>query len=58
MEEQEIIQVGACGNYYGGIALKKEDGKYFWSIEDYDGNNWYEISEKLFTILLEEERLK
>lgn len=58
MDQEEIIQVGACDNYYGGLAVKKEDGKYFWSIENYDGHNWYEISEKLFTIFLEEESLK
>lgn len=53
--EEEIIGVGACGNYYGGLAVKQEDGKFFWAIENWDGYEWSEISEKLFTLLLKEE---
>jgi hypothetical protein len=58
VEKEEIIEVGSIGNYYGGLAVKQEDGKYFWSIENWDGYNWEEISEKLFTLLLEEEASK
>ena len=31
--------VGNVGNYYGGLAVKEEDGLYFWSIENCDGHD-------------------
>ena len=31
---------------------KKEDGKYYWSIEDVTCDNWEEISEELYLQLL------
>ena len=53
--DENIIYVGACSNYYGGLSVKEEDGKFFWSIENYNGFRWHEISEKLFKLLIEEE---
>lgn len=53
--DENIINVGACRNYYGGLSVKEEDGKFFWSIENYNGFSWHEISEKLFKLLIEEE---
>lgn len=53
--DENIIYVGACSNYYGSLAVKEEDGKFFWSIENYNGFRWHEISEKLFKLLIEEE---
>lgn len=40
-------EIGRIGNYYGRLAVKEENGKYFWSIEDWDGHHWDEIP-KLF----------
>lgn len=53
--DENIIYVGACNNYYGGLSVKEEDGKFFWSIENYNGFSWYDISENLFKLLIEEE---
>jgi len=33
------IDIGGIGNYYGGLSIKEQDGKYLWSIENYDGHN-------------------
>jgi len=48
-EEREI---GTIGNFYGGLNVKAEGGKFFWSIENYDGNHWEEISEHLYRALI------
>lgn len=45
--------IGDIGNYYGGLSVKSEDGKYFWSIESYDGENWEEIPKRLYDQLVE-----
>ena len=38
MVEQKSI--GDIGNYYGSLSVKIDDGKYYWSIENWDGENW------------------
>lgn len=48
----EEVGIGCIGNYYGGLAVKQEDGKYWWSIENYDGHGWEEIPESLYLELL------
>ena len=40
------------GNYYGCLKVKEDDGKYFWTIEDWDGDYWLEIPEQLYKALL------
>lgn len=45
--------IGDIGNYYGCLEIKKEDGKYFWSIECYSGHHWDEISKELYYALLD-----
>ena len=45
-------QIGTIGNYYGGLTVKMEDEKYYWSSENYDGHNWQEIPKKLYQELL------
>ena len=40
--------IGGIGNYYGGLSVKSEDGKFYWGIEGYCGIAWEEISENLF----------
>lgn len=52
MKETEI---GTIGNYYGGLSVKEEDGKYYWSIENYANTYWKEIPESLYKALIEYE---
>ena len=45
--------IGNIGNYYGGLFIKKHEGKYYWLIENYDTNfedisEWSEIEKDLF----------
>ena len=47
--------IGDIGNYYGGLSVKTEDGKHYWSIENYDGQDWQEIPESLYRTLVEYE---
>jgi hypothetical protein len=48
---ENIIEIGAIGNYYGGLAIGEQGGKYFWAIENWDGYNWVEIPESLYLAL-------
>jgi hypothetical protein len=52
--------IGTIGNYYGDLSVKEESGRYFWSIENYDGHHWEEIPEYLYHSLVkyEDERGK
>lgn len=45
--------IGDIGNYYGKLSVVKHESKYFWSIENYDGQDWQEITEKLYNTLIE-----
>jgi hypothetical protein len=45
-------EIGNIGNYYGGLSVKEEDGKYFWSIENWDGHGWEEIPKSLYDELV------
>lgn len=45
-------EIGDIGNYYGSLNIKEEDGAYFWSIENYDGHHWQEITESLYLALI------
>ena len=46
------IRIGRIGNYYGGLCVKEEGGKFFWSVENYDGQNWEEIPKSLYDELI------
>lgn len=48
-------RIGNIGNYYGGLSVRSEDGKHYWSIENYDGHDWKEIPVSLYTALVEYE---
>lgn len=50
--ESEEISIGAIGNYYGGLSIKKVDDKYHWSIENWNGDHWEEIPESLYLELI------
>lgn len=45
-------EIGTIGNYYGCLEVKEEGGKYFWSIENWDGHTWEEIHEELYLQLM------
>lgn len=42
---REVTEIGA---YYGGLAVKVEDGQAYWSVENWDGHNWTPINPKLY----------
>lgn len=50
-----VRSVGTIGNYYGGLEIKEEDGKFFWSIENWNGHGWDEIPESLYLALMKYE---
>jgi hypothetical protein len=57
MKKKEVINtVGLIGNYYGSLNIKDENGVYFWSIENWDGNYWEEIPKSLYNALVKFER--
>lgn len=58
MKKESHTQIGDIGNYYGGLNVRSEDGKFFWSIENYDGDNWDEIPKTLYDSLMEYERTR
>lgn len=45
-------RIGKIGNYYGGLFVKEEDGKFYWAIENWDGFEWEEITKTLYLELL------
>jgi len=51
-------EIGDIWNYYGGLHVKESGGKYFWSIENYTGHNWEEISGELYRQLLKHNKEK
>jgi len=48
----EPIGIGGIGNYYGGLNVKEEDGKFYWSIENWNGFHWEEIPSYLYEALI------
>jgi hypothetical protein len=52
MNDHEEKDIGAIGNYYGGIKVKVEGGKAYWGIENHDGTHWQEIPESLYNELI------
>ena len=42
------------GNAYGGLEIKEEGGKYYWTIDGYEGGEWYEIPKTLYDELVKE----
>ena len=39
-------------NTYGGLRVKSSNGKFYWSIRDYWGDDWSEISEELYNEII------
>ena len=53
-EENEI---GTIGNYYGGLLVKSDGGKFFWGVEaPFESTRWEEIPKSLYTALLSFEK--
>lgn len=50
--EMDCREIGNIGNYYGGLSVKMESGKCYWSIEGYSGHNWEQIARSLFDALV------
>jgi len=51
-EKDFEMTVGTIANFYGELIVKKENGKFHWGIENYDGIQWKEIPQKLFDTLV------
>jgi hypothetical protein len=58
MSESNEQSIGDIGNHYGGLSVKEEDGKHYWSIENHDGHDWQEIPESLYRSLVEYEHAR
>ncbi len=59
LKDHGKIGIGDIGNYYGGLSVKVESGIPYWSIENYDGQDWEEIPASLYKELIKfEERRK
>lgn len=52
LETDLIYEFNVIGNFYGGLNFTEAGGKYYWSIENYDGHAWQEIPKSLFDELL------
>lgn len=50
---EEYKSIGGIGNYYGDLQVKEESDKYYWSIENWNGHHWEEITRKLYDALIE-----
>lgn len=50
VDEENVIEL-YVGNYYGSLSITENDGKFFWSVENWDGHHWYEIPKSLFDAL-------
>ena len=49
--------VGVIDNYYGGLFIMENEGKYYWLIENYDTyfddlSDWSEIDKELYDSLV------
>lgn len=49
--------IGGIGNYYGGLFIMENEGKYYWLIENYDTDfddllDWTEIDKELYDSLV------
>lgn len=40
------------GNYYDCLKTKSEDSKFFWCVENWNGDNWKEIPFDLYESLM------
>lgn len=50
-------EIGRINNYYGGLIVKEDNGKYYWIIQNWDTDfsnlsEWEEITKELYKELL------
>lgn len=50
------MTIGEIGNYYGQLEIRKDNDKYYWGIENWNGIYWEEIPKSLFSALVKFER--
>jgi len=55
MTDGEAYSIGDIGNHYGGLEVRVVNGVYQWSIENWNGHHWEEVSESLVVELLKHE---
>ena len=51
MGKYQTDKIGGISNYYGGLGILAEEGKFYWSLEDWNGYNWKEIPEEFYNTL-------
>jgi hypothetical protein len=61
MKKMKIVEgeeycISRISNYYGDLTIKTEKGKFYWSIENYNGHHWEEIPPYLFRALVRFEK--
>ena len=44
--------IGTIKNFYGGLLVMKEEGKFYWGIGDWNKTEWEEITEELYNSLM------
>jgi hypothetical protein len=44
--------IKGIGNYYGGLIIKEEQGKYYWGIANHDDTRFKEIPFSLYLEIL------
>lgn len=50
-----VFYVHHLGNHAGCLKIKIDNGKYFWSIDNYFEEKWFEISPELFDIIFQQQ---
>jgi hypothetical protein len=58
-----IQGVGNISNYYGGLYVMQNEGRYYWIIENYntdfdDLTRWHEIEKELYDCLIAHEETR
>lgn len=51
-DKENPKSIGYIGNYYGCLSVAQENDKYYWSIENWDGHHWEEITKELYDALM------
>lgn len=52
LEDHKEVRVGDIGNYHGGLKVKVENGMPYWSITNWNSDNWEGIGLDLYHQLI------